>query len=197
MCWRYREKFLFCKKYKHFCKINGKMWLGFKKIRILGVYYRKMNRMKDTIRRRIVKKELLFLLVIAMLSGASSCKKETTEPNSSNPNVLPPLTHEGKNTFGCKVNGEVWVAYAPYSISGPIALEGNYDPSTGNFLLEGTLENSSLNRLETIGIGSHNVFNPGFYNVPAEGNDYIAGFLDYKENYNCSRYYYRSVLRNE
>ena len=132
-----------------------------------------------------------------LIIGLMGCKKEVVVSNSSYSNVLPPLTHEGKNTFGCKVNGEVWVAYAPYSISGPIALEGNYDPSTGNFLLEGTLENSSLNRLETIGIGSHNVFNPGFYNVPAEGNDYIAGFLDYKENYNCSRYYYRSVLRNE
>ena len=24
---------------------------------------------------------------------------------------LPPLTQEGKNTFGCKVNGEIWVPY--------------------------------------------------------------------------------------
>jgi len=23
---------------------------------------------------------------------------------------LPPITHEGKNTFGCLVNGKVWVA---------------------------------------------------------------------------------------
>jgi hypothetical protein len=26
---------------------------------------------------------------------------------------LPPITAEGKNTFGCKINGEVWTAYYP------------------------------------------------------------------------------------
>ena len=27
------------------------------------------------------------------------------------PATLPPITQEGKNTFGCKVDGEVWVPY--------------------------------------------------------------------------------------
>ncbi|HUZ58957.1 MAG TPA: hypothetical protein VMU83_09260, partial [Hanamia sp.] len=27
------------------------------------------------------------------------------------PNVLPPITQTGANTFGCKINGVVWVPY--------------------------------------------------------------------------------------
>jgi hypothetical protein len=42
-----------------------------------------------------------------------SCQKEpaptATPIEIIDYNVLPPITHEGKNTFGCKVNGEVWV----------------------------------------------------------------------------------------
>jgi hypothetical protein len=45
----------------------------------------------------------LFLLLISN----TRCKKSAPPPN-----ILPPVTEEGKNTFGCKVNGEVWRPYA-------------------------------------------------------------------------------------
>src|SRR5690606_20882206 len=113
------------------------------------------------------------------------------------PNTLPLPTKEGKNTFGCKVNGKVWVAYAPFTAGGTIALEGNYDAETGSFILEGTQKNNGLNVFETIGIGANEVLSAGYYNTPIEDNDELAGFLDYYENHSCSKYYYRSELLNE
>ncbi|MBL0190536.1 MAG: hypothetical protein IPQ18_04090 [Saprospiraceae bacterium] len=41
--------------------------------------------------------------VAIILSLASSCKKEKM------PDALPPITTEGKGTFGCKINGEIWI----------------------------------------------------------------------------------------
>ena len=49
----------------------------------------------------------LFLLLLSN----THCKK-TPPP----PNILPPVTQEGKNTFGCKVNGEIWIPYATCNI---------------------------------------------------------------------------------
>ncbi|MBK9211509.1 MAG: hypothetical protein IPO14_00725 [Saprospiraceae bacterium] len=50
-------------------------------------------------------KNILTILasVAIILSLASSCKKEKM------PDALPPITMEGKGTFGCKINGEIWI----------------------------------------------------------------------------------------
>ena len=51
-----------------------------------------------------MKNILTILACIAIiLSLASSCKKEKM------PDSLPPITTEGKGTFGCKINGEIWI----------------------------------------------------------------------------------------
>jgi hypothetical protein len=44
----------------------------------------------------------LFLFFVAN----PQCRKSVPSPN-----ILPAVTQEGKNTFGCKVNGEVWIPY--------------------------------------------------------------------------------------
>jgi len=50
----------------------------------------------------------LLLLILAMPLLASHCEKENFD-------ILPPETQEGKNTFGCLINGEVFVkGYAPW-----------------------------------------------------------------------------------
>ncbi len=45
------------------------------------------------------------LTAVACLLLACSC--ETPEP----PYTLPPITQEGANTFGCKIDGEVWIPF--------------------------------------------------------------------------------------
>ncbi len=46
------------------------------------------------------------LTALFLLCTLFACKKEDPSPDS-----LPPITQEGKNTFGCYINGEVWVPY--------------------------------------------------------------------------------------
>jgi len=48
-------------------------------------------------------KQLFGLIIGALLLCSASCKKNDTEPQ------LPPVTQTGENTFGCLVNGEVWL----------------------------------------------------------------------------------------
>ncbi len=52
-----------------------------------------------------------FSFLLLFLFANSQCKK-----SASPPNILPPATQEGKNTFGCKVDGEVWTPYFDCSI---------------------------------------------------------------------------------
>lgn len=47
---------------------------------------------------------VLSITTIFLVCG-SACKKSTL------PSTLPPVTEAGNNTFGCKVNGQVWVPY--------------------------------------------------------------------------------------
>src|SRR5687768_7246469 len=47
------------------------------------------------------------LFIIALFCCSLKCRKDKDKP----PATLPPMTQEGKNTFGCKVNGEIWVPY--------------------------------------------------------------------------------------
>lgn len=51
-----------------------------------------------------MKKILLLFLIPVLL--AASCKKEN---NPNNDDQLPPATQTGANTFGCKVNGKVYI----------------------------------------------------------------------------------------
>ncbi|MBN8685064.1 MAG: hypothetical protein J0L99_20620 [Chitinophagales bacterium] len=57
---------------------------------------------------------LLLPLALAF-TALSGCEKEENDlppyvpPPTVDYNVLPPATQEGLNTFGCKVNGKVWV----------------------------------------------------------------------------------------
>ena len=53
------------------------------------------------------KHNALWLLLLALCSIFASCKKDKTETNSVD--QLPPATQTGANTFGCLVNGNVYV----------------------------------------------------------------------------------------
>lgn len=47
-------------------------------------------------------------------------------PDSSTKETLPPATQTGANTFGCYVNGKVWL---PKGNVGPSNLDSSYDPT--------------------------------------------------------------------
>jgi hypothetical protein len=65
-----------------------------------------------------MKKEIIFLLMLLAIGSTwlLSCTKDPP-PNTNPPpidyTVLPPITQTGANTFGCLVDGEVWVPRVP------------------------------------------------------------------------------------
>ena len=56
---------------------------------------------------------LIILFSIVVLLTACQCKEVIKLPKE-----LPPITQEGKNTFGFKADGELWTPYAACSIYG-------------------------------------------------------------------------------
>ncbi len=133
-------------------------------------------------------RKMIFLIVGGVMLCGVGCKKETTASNSSNLNVLPPLTHEGKNTFGCKVNGEVWVAYAPFTVGGAVSMEGSYTSSTGRFYLKGTRKSNEDNIFENVVINTVDIFSIGDYEMYVP-HEQVVGFSEYNGNYDCGNYY--------
>jgi hypothetical protein len=57
------------------------------------------------------------LLSVAALLLLTTCKKD---------DGLPPETQEGKNTFGCKVNGKVWIPNGGPGFMGAKPIEGGF-----------------------------------------------------------------------
>ncbi len=49
----------------------------------------------------------LIIIIIACANIFAACKKDKTEPIELS--KLPPTTQTGANTFGCLVNGKVWI----------------------------------------------------------------------------------------
>lgn len=58
-------------------------------------------------------KHVALFFALCTLLSISACHKTPREVDKPEPidiyHTLPEITQEGKNTFGCKVNGEVWV----------------------------------------------------------------------------------------
>ena len=50
-----------------------------------------------------------YLLIATALAFTMCCKKTETNPLDAEIAKLPPITKEGKNTFGCLVNGKAVV----------------------------------------------------------------------------------------
>ena len=48
---------------------------------------------------------LTVVLIIVLLHVSLRCRKDKYKP----PTSLPSVTQEGNNTFGCKINGEIWI----------------------------------------------------------------------------------------
>ncbi len=72
----------------------------------------------------------LFLLLF-------SCKKNDP-PETSNEPVLPPMTHEGLNTFGCYIDGELFVANDGPSVVSIPRLSGSFGGEDNILKLQGT-----------------------------------------------------------
>jgi len=70
-------------------------------------------------------RNILLFLSLAFLLGACELFPET-EPE----NTLPPITQIGANTFGCKVNGKLWLPYKDGGLFSGSALVWELGPNT-------------------------------------------------------------------
>lgn len=107
-------------------------------------------------------------IFVAMLATVwlAACYKNDPEPNPHQPidyTVLPFATQEGKNTFGCKVNGKVWVPrvelWVPWYDKAVNFHEKN---GTGTGIISCRILNESTDDFFTIAFG-RNYFQPTHY----------------------------------
>ncbi|WP_412468776.1 DUF6252 family protein [Pedobacter sp. KLB.chiD] len=76
------------------------------------------------------------VILICLIIAGLACKKKSENPIDD----LPPVTTTGANTFGCLVNGELFV---PKVKSGPLgALQVNYDVNNGRSYLSISARNN-------------------------------------------------------
>jgi hypothetical protein len=63
-------------------------------------------------------KNLLTLLFTFMLLAGLQCPKDSNNPPTpvTPEATLPPITTQGLNTVGCKIDGKVWVPYSKTSV---------------------------------------------------------------------------------
>jgi hypothetical protein len=90
---------------------------------------------------------LTWLLALPLLWGG--CDKPLFQPNKDNteaPEELPPITTTGENTFGCLVNGEVWLP------AGPDRYNRGFDEGTGQFAFGASRERPDESIGETLGL---------------------------------------------
>jgi hypothetical protein len=115
---------------------------------------------------------LFSVLALIILCTYSGCGLLSPSPKET----LPPATQTGANTFGCYVNGKLWV---PKGYNGTSNLDLSYDPTFkgGTFNLS-TYRIVSDNKQDIL-IGAYSLASVGNYNFNAKGSP-IALFYDRK-----------------
>lgn len=113
-------------------------------------------------------KNIIPAIFIALLlsTALSSCKKED--------HVLPAITMEGKNTFGCLVNGELWLPKGRGDGSLPIFV----DMTVNNFLAiyaDNSNSGISIGIKDTTGIKLNHPY------PLAEGRNFVADYYIHKD----------------
>jgi hypothetical protein len=121
-------------------------------------------------------KHILFILLLPLLINAS-CKKTVTPNPTPAVEQLPPATQEGKNTFGCLINGNIWV---PYKTDFSRKLEVWYDPTYRNGSLRIIAERKKESVDQSITIAIDSLDHLGYYSL----------------NFSGSKIYYDDVIRN-
>jgi len=111
----------------------------------------------------------ILIIIISIISF--SCKKEITE--------LPPPTQTGANTFGCKVDGQLWMPSGFGIASTAIILEANY--FDGRTIIINARNLSSSPTESEFEIHLMNVVTPGVYllNTTTEKYPYHLGNYAY------------------
>lgn len=102
----------------------------------------------------------LFLVVIMVIVALSGCSKD----DASAEEVIPALSCEGKNVFGCRVDDEVWLPRRyTYSIMSPKIFEGFYHKDFGALTLLARREYTTNLKREIIRLQLDSIYSEGIY----------------------------------
>ena len=116
----------------------------------------------------------LLLLSALLLTQCQLFKKDSPAPAEQ----LPAATQEGKNTFGCLVNGQAWT---PKGNTGRSNYRVNYDPSYAKGTLNVVayrVRSKDENDQQYIGFSSDSLSKTGTYLINKRGR-YKASFNDW------------------
>ena len=128
------------------------------------------------------------LIVTLFLAGFIACQKEMPELNTpgSEP-VLPPLTHQGKNTFGCLIDDEPFIAKVDYAFAGPVAVWGSLDEESWWLKVQGTREHENES-LDNIAFKAYIEPEGGSYDFFFTTEEF-KGYTGYGEGIGCTYYH--------
>jgi hypothetical protein len=121
-----------------------------------------------------MKKLILFILLLLSLYEIK-CNKDGTPIES-----LPPITTNGANTFGCKVDGKVWLPYGGFNLKAITVNGGIIATSSAIQIFTCNRKNGAMSDLD---ITLNNVFDTGtykIYNKLDEGLLYSDGNSSYE-----------------
>ncbi len=125
-----------------------------------------------------------WLAIIAF--SVTACKKPPTEPENDTLE-LPPKTQEGKHTFGCRLDGEVFVAQVNANPLGTVAISVTYKKSNGYFVLGGTYQLSNGD-YEKVTLRTYIPKGNGTYDMYFTSDEFI-GYQVVGETYACDYYH--------
>ncbi|GAB4045110.1 Riean_0653 family protein [Spirosoma jeollabukense] len=127
------------------------------------------------------------LLWLVFSLGRCSCNPEPAPSDQ-----LPAETQEGKNTFGCRVNGDVWLPRASVGLAIPSGVDLSYDPGFdgGTMSLKATrwyrdAKDQLISTRDYIDVAIGQLVKPGQYSLntvdKAGVGDYSTGTQDERD----------------
>jgi hypothetical protein len=116
-------------------------------------------------------KAIVTLYVCCLSLTLSACRKEKAPDNQ-----LPPITQNGKNTFGCLINGKIWLPRGSFPL-GDINPYVRYAPGypEGDFFLQAYRIESG--RKVELKIAGDSVDKPGVYPISNIGASGVAAIV--------------------
>jgi hypothetical protein len=103
----------------------------------------------------------------------NSCKKDEVCDHPS----LPCETHEGKNTFGCLIDGAPFVADVKFTVGGPVVVSGSFNEESKLLLIQGNRgnDNGSIDAVSFMSVVSNGV---SVYNMTVTSSTF-KGYLNF------------------
>jgi hypothetical protein len=127
------------------------------------------------------KKAQFYISLLFLVAILSSCKDEPIQPID----ILPPATNEGKNTFGCLIDGEAFIGNAGWPA---FDVSATFNTDSKRFALQGATRSKNDN-LSQIGFIFYLSEGPGSYGFDIVG-DTQSSYINYDSNVSCSIYYH-------